>query len=584
MTTPTTGCNKQKSQAMLSDRRIRTSLLAIATDLTLTALKVLLAFYTGSAALRADALHSATDFIISIILLVGIALKIKNEKQQAALAQGKPSNPSPAPASWGHWVESGLAILVALIILYVPYDIIRDIGQHNTAAVQNLGVGIFGTLVVIFIVLFISRLKLYVARETNSIALEADGYHSMVDVFTSIAVLVSLLGFMVGIPLDKTVAVVIAIMIAITGIELLLSGIKSLIQKTSFNQLNLYEALGEGLKNALIKLGVFSFITNTLRKLALYRLRVIALLVALFFASGFSAVPHGSIGKRFWLASPEPGELGPGLHYALPWPLGKITPYSEAAIYTLNIGTRAKAMENGAPRLWTEIKTRQLKNETASYYLTQDEQLIDISLVVAYRIAQPAKVFNQVNSHHQLVQQLAQASLNKFVLARTLEQLLNGQRHNLSKALQHNLQSELNALLPALHIIDVQWQSFRLPAVVIAAYRDLINAQQEKQQAINNAVAERLKSLPLSRAAYTESLAQARAEALTKILQAEGNMAQIKQLSSVQRQFKAGFEFNAYLNTVSALLNNKTLLIKDAGLSNSDIKTWLPAPTKRKNK
>ncbi|MBX2858098.1 MAG: cation diffusion facilitator family transporter [Cellvibrionaceae bacterium] len=548
---------------MLSDRRIRTSLLAIATDLTLATIKLLLAIYTGSAALRADALHSATDLFVSIILLVGIALKLQQEKSQ---------NPSEKP--WGHIIEASLAVFVALIILYVPYDIISNIGQHNTQPIKHLAVGIFGTLAVIFIVLFIARLKLYVARQTDSIALEADAYHSMVDVFTSIAVLVSLLGFMVGIELDNTVAVVIAIMITVTGLELLVSGIKSLIQKTALNQVSLYETIAAFAARVLGKVSFARPLIDFAKKLYTYRLLILVLLAASYLLSGFKSIEHGNSGQRFWLATPENRSLEPGLHYALPWPLGKINTYRQGALYSVQIGTRAEALANGQQRLWTEIKSRQLISETANYYLTADEQLVDISLAIFYSVSEPASVLTTLESHHRLVQQLAQYCFNRFVLSHSLDQLLSGDKNTLKDELRQAMQQELASLFPAISIVDLQFQTFRLPAVVIAAYRDVINAQQEKQQAINNAIAHRLQSLPLSRATYTDSIANAESQSLTKILQAEGNIAQISQLSQVQRKLRDGFEFNVYLNTVNQLLSGKRILIKDANLSNSDLKTW----------
>jgi len=217
---------------MINDRRIRTSLVAIGADIVLTAIKVVLALFTGSAALLADAYHSATDFIISLILLCGIIIRERQEKKQ-----------SETGIKLARRIESILAIAVALIILCVPVEIVQQIQGNKSEQIENVWYGILGMLVVIAIVFFMARLKTHVGKETDSIALEADGYHSMVDLFSSFAVFLSLIGFMIGLYLDNIVALLIAVMIAVSGLELLVSGFRSLIKGSEFDQLSFVDVV-----------------------------------------------------------------------------------------------------------------------------------------------------------------------------------------------------------------------------------------------------------------------------------------------------------------------------------------------------
>ncbi len=547
---------------MLSDRRIRTSLVAIATDLTLTALKLVLAIVTGSAALQADAFHSATDLIVSVVLLIGIVIRFKHEKQ------------SDSQSNWGHIVESSLAIFVAVIILYVPYEIISGISANNTQEIKNLPIGIFGTIAIIFIVLFISRFKLFVGRETDSIALEADGYHSMVDVFTSIAVLVSLIGYMVGIYLDEIVAVVIAIMIAVTGLELLVSGIKALIKKTAFDQISFYESMAEVYSNTLGKYPISKRIFELFQGIYRYRLFLIVLILSIYFLSGFKAISSGNVGKKYQLGAVVSDNLSAGLHYALPWPLGRIDVFEDGAVYVVHLGARSEELSVGQQRIWTEVKERFLQDESTNYLVTNDEQLIDISLTVFYKIDNAPYVIGQLNAHDDFVKYISHYSFNRFVLSHSLEGVLSGDRTELKGELTRYIQNDLDAIFDAIDVVDVQFQTYRLPAVVIGAYRDVINAQQEKLQSINNAVAERLKALPLSRATYTESIASAESKSQAEVLKAEGNIAQITGLSKIQQRSREAYEFNTYINVINEALNEKEIVIRDKNLSSADLRVW----------
>lgn len=203
------------------DKRIRTSLLAISADLLLTFVKTLLAIFTGSSVILADAFHSLTDLLVSLVLLSSIVVKVFQEKKN-----------NQSGIIFAHQLESALSILVALIILYLPFEILSEV-QNKREALSNVWLGIIGMSLVIVVVAYMSRLKICTGRDTGSPALEADGYHSLVDVFTSIAVLFSLLGYIVGIHLDGFVAIVIAIIIGFSGMQLLLSGIRDFISNKS---------------------------------------------------------------------------------------------------------------------------------------------------------------------------------------------------------------------------------------------------------------------------------------------------------------------------------------------------------------
>lgn len=548
---------------MFSDRRIRTSLVAIATDLFLTALKVLLAIVTGSAALKADAFHSATDLIVSLVLLIGIFVRIRQEKSTEDSNSGI-----------GELIESALAIFVAVIILYVPYEIISEIGREDTKEINHLAIGIFGTTAVILIVLFISRFKLFVGRETQSIALEADGYHSMVDVFTSIAVLVSLLGYMVGINLDEIVAVVIAIMIGVTGLELLISGIKSLIKKTAVDQVSFYELVADVYRKIFVRYSISNHVYLFSGRLYRYRLFFISLGIIIYFLSGFRIITEGYIGKKYQLGAVDEVALKPGLHYALPWPFGKITSFEDGSVYAVSLGTRSEELALGTQRIWAEIKEKSLHEETTNYYITADKQLLDMSISVFYRVLDADGAANSINFHESLVTQISSYSLNHFILSHSLDNLLLGDRVTLKNILAENIQNNLDNTLQLFEIVDVQFQTYRLPALVIGAYRDVINAQQEKLQGINRAIADRSKALPLSRAAYKESLSQAESNWSTKMLEAEGNITRITALSQIQKSSSDAFEFNEYLKMVEDALTEKEIVIRDGRLSNSDLRLW----------
>ncbi|WP_197475759.1 cation transporter, partial [Oleiphilus sp. HI0043] len=125
---------------MFSDRRIRTSLIAIVADLILTAIKLVTSWITGSTALLADAYHSLSDILVSLTLLCGICIRVSVEKGRLSISEEK-----------AHQLESILAIIMSCLILYVPVEIIQEIKSQEAEDLQHLWVGIVGILLCIAI-------------------------------------------------------------------------------------------------------------------------------------------------------------------------------------------------------------------------------------------------------------------------------------------------------------------------------------------------------------------------------------------------------------------------------------------------
>lgn len=168
---------------MFSDRRIRTSTTALIIDLVLTGFRVFLAWLTASVALTADALHSFTDVLVSFALLLSMIYRFKQEQSGCDNRIKRAIK-----------VEAIAVILVSLMILAVPFEIYQQTQNMQFASIQNTWWGIAGIGVVMLTLLFISQLKMLVGIETDSEALKADSQHTKVDLMTSGAVLLSLVG------------------------------------------------------------------------------------------------------------------------------------------------------------------------------------------------------------------------------------------------------------------------------------------------------------------------------------------------------------------------------------------------------
>ena len=537
----------------LSDRRVRTSLIAIVADVLLTAIKTSLALITNSTALMADAFHSATDLFVSVVLLISLIVRYNIEKQNL-----------PVSIERAHRLESLMAILVSLLILYVPFELIVSIETKNSEKISHLWIGILGTLLTIIIIFFIAHFKSFIGKATNSPALEADGYHSWIDLFSSVAVLCTLVGMMVGIYLDEIIAIVIALMIAIAGLELFVSGIRSLVKGSELEQLSLFGLL-------LFVCSCIPFSNNFIKSVQYsstsvyqYRRLLLPAFIFIYLASGFRQVPYGYIGLQHRFNKILHNDLAAGLHYALPWPIEKIQLVEHAKVLSTT-SNHKKEFDTG---LWHEIKASRWQKDNTHYLVTGDENLIDLSFTIQYRINNPAQLYLDTHDLQGIIFSYLESAVWQQSATNTFNSILSNAYYSFTQKISEQVQSDLYAIGIEISIVDVHVQSIQPPAMVVSVYRDVLNADQEQQQRKNRAIAQRLNDLPIANAQRITQRANIDAQAMERHYTAQGDSERNLFLANVYEQHPRAVRFHLYIESLMTNLSGKSLLIRDPSTSN----------------
>jgi len=176
------------------DRKERTLIVALGLSLVLVIGQGLLAYFSGSLALRAEAWHVAADFFLGLITLAGMRLA-RHEKGVDRTGISV--------------IESVIAILIGLFVLYVGFDIVRKVATEQPD-VRNLGYVIAGSVLTIGLAWIIARYEMYVGRQTGSPGLIASAHHDMLDVYAHVVVLCGLVGVALGFTnLDRVAALLV---------------------------------------------------------------------------------------------------------------------------------------------------------------------------------------------------------------------------------------------------------------------------------------------------------------------------------------------------------------------------------------
>jgi len=181
----------------------KTARLSVMSNTLLIILKLTVGLITNSVSILSEAIHSSLDLVAAIIAF--FAVKVSG-------------NPADERHPFGHGkVENVSGVIEAMLIFAASAWIITEAVKKFIHPEEPgvLGLGILVMAISAVVNTFVSRRLYKVARETDSVALEADALHLKTDVITSAGVAIGLaLMWITGWHiLDPIIAMLVAMLI-----------------------------------------------------------------------------------------------------------------------------------------------------------------------------------------------------------------------------------------------------------------------------------------------------------------------------------------------------------------------------------
>ncbi len=191
-------------------RRKEAARVSVVSNTGLVIAKLVVGILMSSVAVLSEAIHSSIDLLAALI---------------AFYAVGRSAHPPDVDHAYGHgkyedlsgMVEGALIVVAAIVIVY---EAVRRLINGGDVGLPLLGVAVMGVSVVVNIA--VSRYLFKVARETSSVALEADALHLSTDVWTSLGVMAAMVAIWVTgwSVLDPLVAIGVAVLIIFAAYQL----------------------------------------------------------------------------------------------------------------------------------------------------------------------------------------------------------------------------------------------------------------------------------------------------------------------------------------------------------------------------
>jgi cation diffusion facilitator family transporter len=187
----------------------------------LTIFKIYVGHVAHSKGLVADGLHSGTDVVATLMVLVTLGVSGRKDDK---------THP------WGHGKAEFLgAVLVYIVLLSIAVLIFTDALKVILSGVINPPhiVAFFGALASIIANYILSGYGFCAGKKLNSPAMIANANENRADLISSIAVLFGILMANIGFPiLDTLAAILVGLIIAKTAITLGMQSFKSLIDES----------------------------------------------------------------------------------------------------------------------------------------------------------------------------------------------------------------------------------------------------------------------------------------------------------------------------------------------------------------
>jgi cation diffusion facilitator family transporter len=170
----------------MQNRKIRVAGLSVVSNTLLVALKLAVGLLIGSVSLMSEAIHSGVDLLASMIAMFSVRTSSRPADTTHPFGHGKIENISGTVEALLIFVASGWIIFEAIEKLLHPRPI------------EYVGWGVIVMAISAAVNLAVSKMLFKVGRETDSIALQADGWHLRTDVYTSAGVMASLFLIWIG--------------------------------------------------------------------------------------------------------------------------------------------------------------------------------------------------------------------------------------------------------------------------------------------------------------------------------------------------------------------------------------------------
>ena len=232
----------------------------------------------------------------------------------------------------------------------------------------------------------------------------------------------------------------------------------------------------------------------------------------------------------------------PGLHFKYPSPIEHAATPKITQVRRAEIGFRTA---QGRP-------TQSVPAE--SLMLTGDQNIVDMNLVVQYRIMDSVQYLFNVRRPHKLIRDAAETVIRGITGSKKIDEALTTGKAEIQVLAKDQMQALLDKYKSGLQVVTIQLQNVHPPEQVADSFKDVVRAREDKERMINEAQGYRNAVIPEARGQAAQIVRVAEGYREEKIKRAEGDAKRFLQQYQEYKKAPDITRKRIYLETMEKIL------------------------------
>lgn len=195
--------------------------------------------------------------------------------------------------------------------------------------------------------------------------------------------------------------------------------------------------------------------------------------------------------------------------------------------------------------------------------LTQDENIVDVSISVQYRVADPQSYLLKVKQPESSLEQAMESSLRHVVGGAVMDQIITEGREQIAVDVQQRLQQYLDAYQTGIQVDKVNIEDAHAPSQVQDAFNDVPRAKEDRERLKNEAETYANGVVPEARGRAQRQIEEASAYRDQVIARAQGEAARFEKLLAEYKRSPEVMRQRLYIDAIQDVLSNNSKVLVD---------------------
>jgi membrane protease subunit HflK len=237
----------------------------------------------------------------------------------------------------------------------------------------------------------------------------------------------------------------------------------------------------------------------------------------------------------------------PGLRYHLPTPIEHVEKVPVTTLNRLDIGGTGTT-DGDIPQ--------------ESLMLTSDENIIDLSFSVTWRVADAPRYVFGTRAPDEAVKAVAESAMREVIGKTPLDSIFTNGRGKVQLETADLMQRTLDGWGAGIRVVEVQIRSVNPPQEVVAAFRDVTSAQQDRDSAVNEATAYKNRVVNEAKGTAAQIIQSAQGYREQSVRTATGDTARFNSIFAEYQRAPQATRDRLYLETMERVLarSNKVVI------------------------